>query len=664
MRRLTLPIALAILLLVSVLAAMNTLSAEAEGEGCEWFTYTHTFADGLGIFTGLNNAELYGGRLRMKPSADGDDHGYAYVHDHDLLAEFGIPITYHVFIARIGADPDEVSTLPSVNNAAGFHQDTNPPYFTYRDWLKVWRNNSTNPLPDDYHLYDEDDRPLWYSDTMEVNHIVFAVTHGGIHNNHWIYWDDVYIYGCGCPPGENPPEEEPPPDWGANAWLYYPYEEADAWSQYQTYSETSWYGDAYQNYWVWQMRPGASFYPLATLDIIDVGINSFGYYIDSRINAWPDVPSTTVRYEGLQTVNIAAGQRVGVNCKLGTVGPNPYLGGDPYHLLLYIEYDGDSYNPVPYMGKYPNPAMCVPTDPNSGETIGPGAGEVPSVIIETCQYCNPPASWTNFGRWIVWLECMIQNLFMCDLINWLNGIINMQIITLEQAYQSANALMGRFNDLVGVNVMILGRIGDTGDWLAEPVNGGLDWLDAAITGALSYSTGGMDDFGSRIDNLGYIIMSYAGGGNTIIYQDASTNYWDVLVGIINLMSNVVDLFILLIDGIFTILITATNLIANIANLGLMLVTGVVTGITGTSQPSDLILGATNITTLSCTETGAFADSEPSQEKALCYVLTSIGLGNNIIDESAWRYFPAIAIGIMALGLAFWIMGQFQEILPS
>jgi hypothetical protein len=96
----------------------------------------------------------------------------------------------------------------------------------------------------------------------------------------------------------------------------------------------------------------------------------------------------------------------------------------------------------------------------------------------------------------------------------------------------------------------------------------------------------------------------------------------------------------------------------------MLATGVITGITGSGQDSDLILGATNITTLSCTETGAFATSDPSQEKALCYVMTSLGLGNNVMEETTWRYFPGIAIGILALGLAFWIMGQFREIIPS
>jgi len=465
--------------------------------------------------------------------------------------------------------------------------------------------------------------------------------------------DDLFVTNGEPPPG---------PQWGADAWLYYPYKFSDGWGIFQTYSSTTWYGDDYENYWVWIMRPGAYIYPIAPLDIYDVGINSFGYYIYAFINAWPDVPSTTIKIEGLQSLNVSPGQHVGVNCELGTVGPNPYL-GDAYHLLLYTEFDGSPYNPEPYMSKYPDGGLCVPTDP-TGSPIGPGAGEVPSVLMEVCQSCNPPSTWTNFGRWIVWLECMIQNLFMCELVEWINGIINLQILALQQAYASASALMGRFNDLAGINIMILGRLGDTGAWMAQPVNGGLEWLDAAIAGALGYSTDSLDDLGSRIDNLGYIIMSYAGGGNTVIYQEASTNYWDVVVGILTLMTHVVDLFAALIGGLFDILIAAVNLVATIANLGLMLVTGVITGITGASQDADMIVGATNITNLSCTQTGAFAASGASQEKALCFVLTSLGLGNLVIEESAWRFFPGIAIGILALGLVFWIMGQFREILPA
>ena len=457
--------------------------------------------------------------------------------------------------------------------------------------------------------------------------------------------DVCYASDCVGAGSEEQPAE--PQIWNLSAWIYHPYEQADLWSTYQGYTETSWYGGAYEDYTIWRLRPGAAVYPLATLDIVDVGVNGFGYYVDTRINAWPDVPSTTVRYEGLASVKVSAGQRINTDCELGTVGPNAALG--QYHLLLYVEYNDTPINPVPYMTRYPDGTMCSVTD-STAETTGPGAGEVPDQILEVCQGCAVPTSWLNVGRWIAWLWCQVQNAFTCWLANWVNEIIVMQVMTLQRIIADADALQVRINDMVYVQVLNLRRLQDSGDWLA-----------GLTTDGVTYTAATWSDLGSRIDNLGYIVMSFAGGNTTYITEEAGTNLWDVLVGLSRLVTGVVDLLAGLIDGAFRVLIILLRLVSNIVNLLVMVITGLITGLAGESEPADLVAAGINISDLTCTEAGAFAASGASPEKAACMFLTMLGLFDSVMTDSLFRLVPLLMVGILAIGLAFWVAGQFRQI---
>lgn len=463
-------------------------------------------------------------------------------------------------------------------------------------------------------------------------------------NEAWI--DVVYVMT------ETVEESEPPPEWSGSAWLYHPYLESDYWSHYQSYSETTWYGNEYEYYNVYRLRPGAYAWAIATLDIIDVGINTFGYYIDARINAWPDVPSTTVRYEGLQSVLVAPGQRIGAQCELGLVAPNIALGGH-YHLLLYTEFDYNPINPHPYFGKYPNIGFCIPNDPTTGP-IGPGAGEVASTLMPVCQGCHVPTTWTNFGRWIVWLECMIQNMFACWLVEWINGIIDVQILALQQAITSSDALICRFGDLMRVQVFALSRV----DWTVSYISDGTAWLN----GWIGYLVERYGDLAARINNLGYIIMSFSGDRVSYIYNEAGTNYWDVLVSIFGFFGNMVDLFTTLVERILDLLIMMLDLVRELATLLIMLLAGFFSGIGGGGEAdSDLLAFTVNLTDLNCTPSGDFAGTEASPEKAACYLMTGLGWMNAIVEESALSFLPAIIIGVLAIGLVLWIMSQFREI---
>jgi len=467
--------------------------------------------------------------------------------------------------------------------------------------------------------------------------------------------DDVYLWNGQEVIGEDP--DPPPPEWDADGWLYYPYLLEDGTGEYQTYTPTTWYGDDY-NYWnVWRVRPGAYAYPIATLDIMEVGVNSFGYFIDARINSWPDVISTTVRYEGLSSVLVSPGQRVGPNCELGLVGPNYQLSA--YHLMLYTEFADSPINPVPYMSKYPVRGMCVPIDPDTQDTVGPGAGEVASQLTEVCQACSVPSTWTNIGRWISWLGCMVQNLFMCYLINWINGVITMLAIFMAN-------FQVRMNDLEGTMTLFLGRVVDMGDWAAAPLNGGLDWLDAAITDGLIYLTGSFDDFGARLDNLGYIVMSYAGGSTTYITEEAGTNFFDYLVERIRLQLGILDMITALLVGFFNLMVTALGMVADMVQLVLMLVGGLLSGLFGAdgSGSTDLIASVLEVDNLVCTQAGAFATSGDSLDKAGCMIVIMLAIFDQTVATTALRYIVPVAIGVIVMVLAIFVLSQSDKLLPA
>ena len=446
-------------------------------------------------------------------------------------------------------------------------------------------------------------------------------------------FDDIYFLG-GSPVYD-------PGDDDAISWtgvtLYYPYEQSYLISHYQTYSDTTWYGSGYANWNIYQLTPGAPVYPVAALDIMDVGVGTFGYYVDARINAYQDIPSTTIRYEGLATVNVAAGQRILENCELGTVGANRHL--HDYHLLLYGEFDGSPINLHPYMSHWPDPAMCMVFDP-AADTPGPAAGEIPVMLQEYCQSCNVPQSWTNFGRWVAWLECMIANMFSRWLVEWINGVI-------YAVNMVNNAVILSYNGT-------LAQLRDIGNWMGATVGGGVDYVQAR-TAAL----------GARLDNLGYIVMSF-GGGVTYITEESGTNYWDVLVSIFSFMSNVVDLFSGLITGAFDLLITMLDLVTDMLNLVVMLVSGLLSGLFGGGggADTDLIAQTLDMDSLNCSAGGVWAGDGDSKGKFACILMLMINLVNDTIATTTLRYIVPVGVGIIALLVGVFVLQMSDRMVPT
>ena len=232
-------------------------------------------------------------------------------------------------------------------------------------------------------------------------------------------FDDLYLW--------NPQEDfglPPPPEWGENAWAYYPIEERADLGYYKVYGESSAYGRPYYN--VWETTSDAYAYSIASMEIVDVGVNFLGYYVKAQIDAWPDIPSTTLIYEGLSSVSVYAGQKIGASCRIGMIADRWEFGGDTYHLPLGVFFPDEEtpIDPRPYMTRYPTENSCQVYDGDGDD--GPVYGTDPAGLWEpVCTDCVPPPliELLIVGKWIDWLGCVITNLIQCTLVRLINSVI-------------------------------------------------------------------------------------------------------------------------------------------------------------------------------------------------------------------------------------------------
>jgi len=257
------------------------------------------------------------------------------------------------------------------------------------------------------------------------------------------YVDDVSVYSSDVP---EPDWWDPPEYWESEAWIYYPIESYFDLGYYKrmTTTETvdSAYGLPYHGYTVWQTFPDTMAYAIAPMEIIDVGTNFLGHYVTGQINAWPDVPSTTIKYEGLSSVEVAVGELVGAQCPIGRVAERWEFGSQTYHLLLGVFFpDEDTpYDPVPWMARRPSTGACqvVGDDDDPGGGTGPTPGSGTGQIWEpVCEICYRPSAEDilSIGKWIDWLECSIRNLILCWLVRILNSVIAF-VIAVQQIIQA------------------------------------------------------------------------------------------------------------------------------------------------------------------------------------------------------------------------------------
>jgi len=262
------------------------------------------------------------------------------------------------------------------------------------------------------------------------------------------YIDDVTLMG----------DSVPYPPWSGTAWIYRPLEYDDDLGYYQTYSDTTAYGNPYRYYNIWITTPDAVAYSLTTLDIDDVGYNNLGWYVIATVDAWTDVPSTTLIYQGLNSVYVAEGERIGASCAIGTVGNRWEFNTDTYHLLLAAYYPDTStpFNPLPYMTRWPTEDLCSFTPPGGGGGDA-GAGATISaggLWTPVCRDCvRPPLSEIlSIGKWVDWLGCVITNLITCDLVRILNSIIGLAVGLYHLGINAmgwATSMVGQFTDWLG-----------------------------------------------------------------------------------------------------------------------------------------------------------------------------------------------------------------------
>jgi len=211
--------------------------------------------------------------------------------------------------------------------------------------------------------------------------------------------------------------------WGAGATVFYPLTGADDLGYYQVFSETTEYGLPYSGYNIWETTADATVYAIIPLQITEVGQNFLGYYVEAVNTGW-ETPSTTLRYEGLASVEttVSPGLLVGSQCPIGTVANRWEFGPDTYHFLLGVMYPDEEtpYDPRPWMWLRPNPNACIPSGEPPGPEPGPG-----SLWEPVCTDCVRPglADLLNIGKWVDWLGCTITNLILCWLVRLINTVI-------------------------------------------------------------------------------------------------------------------------------------------------------------------------------------------------------------------------------------------------
>ena len=290
--------------------------------------------------------------------------------------------------------------------------------------------------------------------------ITASIEAGTTYTNYWVYvdrtsgdaqahFDNFAVTYAGVQSWTNPITGTSPVTWGVSAWIYHPVEMQEDNGKYKVYSETdSYYGESYTYYNIWDTDARATAYAIANMEIVEVGTNVLGYYVRAQIDAWPDIQSTTLQYEGLQSVDVDVGDRVKASCPVGTVGYNPAVGR--WHLLLGVWFpDADTpMDPRPWFSRRPSADLC-PTGPAPPTPPGPTPGEG-GLWDPVCRDCVAPglADILSIGKWIDWLGCVVSNLILCWIVRLINSVIAFLIGIWEFIALAVGWLWGVFSRFV------------------------------------------------------------------------------------------------------------------------------------------------------------------------------------------------------------------------
>jgi len=256
-----------------------------------------------------------------------------------------------------------------------------------------------------------------------------------------------------------------------------------------------------------------------------------------------------------------------------------------------------------------------PTDPPG--TPGPvtGAGT-------TCYTCNTPRDFTQgaVSYWIAWLGCVVRNMFSCSLRVWLMYV--------------ANSVYGVFQVLYAFMAWVPAQSQAAATWAGGLLTQTVNWVASDVVPGIAV--------------------------NVSVSTSAGTNFWDVLVAIVELINGLLagtlTLLAALVGVIGDLILSLGNLLVGIARL-LVSFAGSIR-LAFAAEPYEFSLSGTASRAPLAADLAAAGVND---SKMMFLFLSALG----VLDQAVagdFGYFLAVALAGIGFMLVLWTLNHWREFL--
>ncbi len=349
-----------------------------------------------------------------------------------------------------------------------------------------------------------------------------------------------------------------------------------------------------------------------------------------------------------------------------------------------------------------DPSLYEPPDFGGGDGGGDGGGTIPNPgglpipvpgggLAVKCYECSPPTNMFSIGGWLAWLACHIRNLFTCQLRIWIYNLLNLLMgffrafwvllnWLVATAQNFANWLFSTISDVVGWGWIrakgwvswaiteignILGWVWaqwqnaatwfgammqDWISWFVSLVNGWLSWLAGILDDGWSFTTGWVGELWAALIALPGMFLG------KILNSDFLQNWWarlHWLQAIWDAAKLLMTAFMEILKDLYAALIRLIEMLINVFQ---KLRDAFV------SNPYEITI-VTSEGEISTIEPGALYADGPNGTKILWMFLAGVSTVDWFIGEFGLEMVLALVVGTLAIGIIFWTLRLWHEILP-